>query len=139
MEVRFESRWPGHYWLVDAANGMFKDFQSAVKHTTPLVDVIEDKESYHFYFDMPGLKSEAVDARVEDGRLTIAAERMRPEWPPQETEVHVAERSYGTIRRTFELPNDASQEKIQAAYKDGVLEVTVEKRPEAKSAKIQIN
>ncbi len=138
MEVRLESRWPGNDWLVDAANGLFKEFQGAVRHMTPPVDVIEDKESYHFYFDMPGLKSEALDARVEDGRLTIAAERKRPEWP-KETDVRVAERSYGTIRRTFELPNDASHDKIQAAYKDGVLEVTVEKRPEAKSAKIQIN
>ena len=93
---------------------------------------------YHFYFDMLGLKSESVDARVEEGRLTIAAERKRPEWP-NETKVHTAERSYRTIRRTFELPNDASQEKIQAGYKDGVLEVTVEKKPEAKAAKIQIN
>ena len=138
MEVRLENRWPGNHWLFDAANGLFKEFQGAVRHMMPPVDVIEDKESYHFYFDMPGLKSEAVDARVEDGRLTIAAERMRPEWP-KETDVHVAERGYGTIRRTFELPNDASHEKIQASYKDGVLEVTVEKRPEAKSAKIQIN
>ncbi len=41
--------------------------------------------------------------------------------------------------RAFELPNDASHDKIEASYKDGVLEVTVEKKPEAKSAKIQIN
>jgi HSP20 family protein len=51
----------------------------------------------------------------------------------------MAERGYGTIRRTFELPNDASRDKIQAGYKDGVLEVTVEKKPEAKSTKILIN
>ena len=51
----------------------------------------------------------------------------------------MAECSYGTIRRTFELPNDARQDNIQAGYKDGVLEVTVEKKPEAKSTKILIN
>jgi HSP20 family protein len=43
------------------------------------------------------------------------------------------------IRRTFQLPNDASHDRIHANYKDGVLEVTVEKRPEAKPVKIQIN
>lgn len=43
------------------------------------------------------------------------------------------------MRRAFELPNDASHDKIQASYRDGVLEVTVEKRPESKSAKIQVN
>jgi HSP20 family protein len=138
MEVRYESRWPGYGWLFDGTNGLFKEFPGAVKHMAPPVDVVEDKGTYHFYFDMPGLKSESLDARVEEGRLTIAAERKRPEWP-NETEVHMSERSYGTIRRTFELPNDASHDKIQAAYKDGVLEVTVEKKPEARAAKIQIN
>jgi HSP20 family protein len=87
---------------------------------------------------MPGLKSDSVDARVEEGRLTIAAERKRPDWP-NETEVRMAERGYGTIRRTFELPNDASHDNIPAGYKDGVLEVTVAKKPEAKSTKIVIN
>ena len=110
----------------------------AVKHMVPPVDVTEDKDTYHFYFDMPGLKSDSVDARVEEGRLTIAAERKRPEWP-DETEVRMAECGYGTIRRTFELPNDASHDNIQAGYKDGVLEVTVAKKPEAKSTKIVIN
>jgi HSP20 family protein len=51
----------------------------------------------------------------------------------------MAERGYGTIRRTFELPNDASYDNIQAGYKDGVLEVTVAKKPEAKSTKIVVN
>ena len=138
MEVRFENNLPGTGWWFDAANGLLKEFQGAVRHMTPPADVVEDKEAYHFYFDMPGLKSESLDARVEDGRLTIAAERKRPEWT-KETEVHLAERGYGTIRRTFELPKDAKHENIQAGYKDGVLEVTVEKKPEAKSAKIQIN
>jgi HSP20 family protein len=138
MEVLFETRWPNDAWLLDDTNGLLRDSPGAVKHLVPPVDVLEDKGTYHFYFDMPGLKSDSVDARVEEGRLTIAAERKRPDWP-NETEVRMAERGYGTIRRTFELPNDASHDNIQAGYKDGVLEVTVEKKPEAKSTKILIN
>jgi HSP20 family protein len=138
MEVMFESRWPGYGWLFDGTNGFVRESPGAVKHMVPPVDVTEDKDTYHFYFDMPGLKSESLDARVEEGWLTIAAERKRPEWS-NETEILMAERGYGTIRRTFELPNDASHDKIQAGYKDGVLEVTVEKKPEVKSTKILIN
>jgi len=138
MEVMFESRWPGYGWLFDGTNGFSRESPGAVKHIVPPVDVTEDKDTYHFYFDMPGLKSESLDARVEEGWLTIAAERNRPEWS-NETEILMAERGYGTIRRTFELPNDASHDKIQAGYKDGVLEVTVEKKPEAESTKILIN
>lgn len=104
----------------------------------PAADVIEDKDAYHFYFELPGLKKESLDARVEDGRLLVTAERQRPEWP-QDTEVHIAERSYGAIRRAFELPNDARPQELEATYKDGILEVTVEKRPESKPSKILIN
>jgi HSP20 family protein len=138
MEVMFESRWPYYAWLLDGTNGFLRESPGAVKHLVPPVDVIEDKDTYHFYFDMPGLKGDSLDARVEEGRLTIAAERKRPDWP-NETEVRMAERGYGTIRRTFELPNDASHDNIPAGYKDGVLEVTVAKKPEAKSTKIVIN
>jgi HSP20 family protein len=104
----------------------------------PPVDVIEDKDAYHFFFDMPGLKNESIDARVEDGHLIVGADRTRPEWP-QETKVRVAERGYGNIHRAFELPDDASRDRIAASYRDGVLEVTVEKKPESKSTKIVIN
>jgi HSP20 family protein len=90
----------------------------------PPVDVIEDKDGYRFYFEMPGLTNELIDPCVENGRLVVVAERKRPAWPA-ETEVPVTEREYGTIRRAFELPDDASHDTIKASYKDGVLEVTV--------------
>ncbi len=87
---------------------------------------------------MPGLKNESIDARVEDGQLMVEAERGRPEWS-LETRVRVAERGYGKIYRAFQLPDDASRDGIEASYKDGVLEVTVAKKAESKSAKILIN
>jgi HSP20 family protein len=117
---------------------LFWEFDATNRNMVPAVDVIEDKDAYHFYFEMPGLKNESIDARVEDGQLIVEAERTRPEWP-RETRVHVAERGYGKIHRAFELPNDASRDRIDASYKDGVLEVTVEKKLESKSAKILIN
>ncbi len=142
MEVRLNDPW-GEGLMFDRVNGLFWQFAGAYQDMPPVdirppVDVVEDKDAYHFYFEMPGLKNEALEARVEDGRLMVAAERKRPEWT-KETEVHLAERGYGTIRRAFELPKDASHDKIQAGYKDGVLEVTVEKKPETKPAKILIN
>jgi len=139
MEVRFENGLTGRGWLFDPRTlGLFRQSDATARHMVPPVDVIEDKDAYHFYFEMPGLTNESIDARVEDDQLLVAAERKRPEWL-QETRVRVAERGYGTIRRAFELPNDASHDKIEASYKDGVLEVTVEKKADSKSAKIQIN
>jgi HSP20 family protein len=139
MEFRLENGWNGGGWLLDPRMpGLFMDFNATTTPIVPSVDVIEDKDAYHFYFEMPGLKNDSIDARVENGRLIVAAERKRPEWP-EETEVHVAERRHGTIRRAFELPKDARHDKVDASYKDGVLELTVEKKAESKPAKIQIN
>ena len=139
MEVWFENGWSGRSWVFDPRTaGLFQQSDATPRHMVPSVDVIEDKDAYHFYFEMPGLTNESIDARVEDGHLLVAAERTRPEWP-QETKVRVAERGYGKLHRAFELPKDASHEKIEAAYKDGVLEVTIEKKLESKSAKILIN
>ena len=139
MELRLHNGWAHRDWRFDPrVQDWFWEFDATNRHIVPAVDVIENQDAYHFYFELPGLKKESLDARVEGGRLLVTAERQRPEWP-QETEVHIAERSYGAIRRAFELPKDASGEKIDATYKDGVLELTVEKRPESKPSKILIN
>jgi HSP20 family protein len=124
MELVFENGWYGNQWMGD--------------HMTPRVDVVEDRDAYHFYVEMPGLKDGSIDAHVEDDRLMVASERKRPEWP-QETGVYIAERDYGTIRRTFRLPLKASRDGVRAAYDDGVLELTVEKRLESKPVKVQVN
>jgi HSP20 family protein len=139
MEVRFENGWTGRGWLFDPQwVGMVRNSDATTRHIAPAVDVTEDNDTYHFYFEMPGLKNESIDARVEDGQLMVEAERGRPEWP-QETRVRVAERGYGKIYRAFGFPDDASRDGIEASYKDGVLEVTVAKKAESKSSKILIN
>ncbi|HJU12207.1 MAG TPA: Hsp20/alpha crystallin family protein [Candidatus Binataceae bacterium] len=140
MEIRYESSFPSNGWLFNRMNGFLSDFQPRVGGSgiRPAVDVVEDKDGYHFYFDMPGLKNDSFDLRVEDGNLTVTAERNRLEWS-KEAALHFSERHYGTFRRSFELPKDASHDQIHASYKDGVLEVTVEKRPDARPVKIQIN
>ncbi|HYL59183.1 MAG TPA: Hsp20/alpha crystallin family protein [Candidatus Acidoferrales bacterium] len=110
---------------------------AAARKSAPAADVVEDADGYHFYFEMAGIRSDSVDVRVEDGNLVVEAERKRPEWS-KDAEIHVAERSYGTMRRAFTMPEDASHENIKGAYKDGVLEVTVPKRPESKPFKIKV-
>jgi HSP20 family protein len=144
MELVLANGWNGNQWMFDSLNRFRQAIDEAASghatgdHMVPQADVVEDKDAYHFYVEMPGLKDGSIDVHVEDDRLMVASERKRPEWP-QETGVHLAERNYGTIRRAFRLPLNASRDGIRAAYTDGVLEVTVEKRPESKPVKIQVN
>jgi HSP20 family protein len=67
----------------------------------------------------------------------INAERNEPAWA-KDARVHRAERHYGRIHRAFRLPGDVGHDAIKAAYRDGVLEVTLAKRPEAKAVKIDV-
>src|SRR5207237_758464 len=130
-------------WLYDRMNRINRLFNDAgwtppEAHVAPRADVVEDGEGYHFYFDMPGIKADSVNVQIEDGSLVVETERKRPEWS-KETEIHLAERNYGTIRRAFTMPENASADGIKATYRDGVLEVTVAKKPEAKPTKIKVN
>ncbi len=138
MELFFENGVVGNRWLRNQMSGLMRDAQPGPRRLTPPVDVIEDKDGYRFHFEMAGLKNDSITVRVEDGKLIVEAERKRPEWP-REASVRMAERAWGQLRRVFELPKDASAERVSASYRDGVLEVVVEKRPETKPVKIQIN
>jgi len=124
-------------WLFDRVNGLFNGLASEYERISPPVDVVEDHDGYRFSFDLPGLKSDSLQVNVEDGTLVIDAERNEPAWA-KDARVHRAERHYGRIHRAFRLPADVGHDAIKAAYKDGVLEVTMAKRPEAKAARVEV-
>ena len=107
-------------------------------HALLRADVTEDKDAYHFYLEMPGLKVGSIDVEVEDDMLIVSAERSRPE-QPQGIQVHIAERRFGPIKRAFTLPLNARRDGIHATYTEGVLQLAVEKRSESKPIKVQVN
>src|SRR5277367_3693171 len=78
MEVRMNGFTPNDS-LLRHWNVLWNELEPARK-TGPAADVVEDADSYHFYFEMAGIASESVDVQVEDGSLILQAERKRPEW-----------------------------------------------------------
>jgi HSP20 family protein len=125
-------------WLFDAVDGFFNEVGEGESRVLPTVEIVEDKDGYRFTLDMPGLSADSLDVKIEDNNLTIAGERKAPEWP-KDSHVHRGERRYGTMHRAFRLPEDARHDGIKALYKDGVLEVTVPKTPEAKPVRIAVD
>ena len=123
--------------VLERVNGLFNGLASESERISPPVDVVEDHNSYRFIVDLPGFKSDSLEVKVEDGTLVINAERNEPAWA-KEVRVRRAERQYGRIHRAFRLPGDVGHDAIKAAYKDGVLEVTIAKRPEDKPFKIDV-
>ena len=98
-------------------------------------DIWEDKDALHVAMELPGLTAEHVAIDFEDSVLKIEGERTQPE---RSGEHHLAERQYGKFVRTFRMPNVVDPENVEATFKDGVLHVTLAKRPETKPRKIEI-
>ncbi len=136
MELWVDNGWTGNGPWRGALDGLLRE-SGATDHIVPAADVTEDPNGYHFYFEIPGMTSESIDVRVEDDSLVVEAERKRPEWA-KDTEIHRTVRFYGRVHRSFRLPEDARHEDIRAAYREGVLEVTVGKRPEAKPIRVKV-
>ena len=138
MELRMTDGLNTNGWPFAGWRSVLGELDSTTPRSrAPRADVVENEAGYHFYFEMPGIKADSIDARMEDGALVVEAERKRPEWT-KESSVHVSERTYGKLLRAFELPEDAAHDNIAASYRDGVLEVTVPKRPESKPLKIKV-
>jgi HSP20 family protein len=104
----------------------------------PPVDIYEnDKHEIVLRAELPGLKREDLDIRVENNTLTLRGERKRDTEVKQES-YHRVERVYGAFSRSFSLPTTVNTEQVTAAFVDGVLTITLPMREEAKPRQIQV-
>ena len=109
----------------------------AVADWSPEVDISEDDQGYLLKADLPEMKKDDVRVTVEDGILCVSGER-KTEKEDQKKKFHRIERSFGTFRRSFTLPEDADSTKVTAKFRDGVLKVHLPTTPVAKSKATQV-
>lgn len=103
----------------------------------PAIDIKESDEAITVDAEMPGLKQEEIQVKVEEGVLTISAERKQ-EKDEKTKSVHRLERYYGRMERKLALPASVEDGKVEAAYKDGVLHVTLPKKASAKPKAVTV-
>jgi HSP20 family protein len=103
----------------------------------PALDVAEDKDNFTIKVDLPGIRKDDVHLSFEDGILSIEGER-KEENEQKDKNYHRVERTYGRFIRSFNLGTGVDASKIQANYKDGVLQVVVPKLERAKPKAIDI-
>jgi len=95
-------------------------------------DVYEKDGKLFYETELPGVKKEDVEIKVEDGRLTISGEAKRDERIERENYFRIG-RHYGKFQRVFPLPEQADDaKKIKASFEDGILRVTVPLRESLK-------
>ena len=103
----------------------------------PAVDIFETAENIVMKAELPGVSRENIDIQVRDNTLTLKGERKFEREVKDENYLRI-ERSYGAFQRAFSLPTVIQQDKIEAVFKDGVLEVMLPKAEEAKPKQVKV-
>lgn len=114
------------------------DESTSVNCWTPATDIYESKDEYVLDVELPGIAKDDVTIEFENGVLAINGER-KEENEVKEENVHRVERCYGSFSRSFRLPKNVNDKKINARMKDGILEVKIPKAEEVKAKSIPIN
>ena len=126
----------------DALDRLFQDFCAAPAAAetallAPPLDVAEDEASISISTELPGLEKKDIEVSVKDGVLSIRGEK-RMEEERREAKHHRIERRYGAFYRALSLPDSVDPDRVEAAFRNGVLRLTLPKRPESKPRSVSI-
>jgi len=102
------------------------------------VDVAEKNGAYLVSAELAGVKKEDIHVSVDGAQVTLEAEVKREREAAKDERVLHSERVYGKVTRNFSLPQEIDEGKVEAKFRDGVLEVTLPKRAAAQRKPISI-
>ncbi|HVH85830.1 MAG TPA: Hsp20/alpha crystallin family protein [Terriglobales bacterium] len=111
------------------------DFQ--LSSFTPATDIYEDDQHLTLTLEVPGVSEKDINITLEGHTLTVSGER-KPNKEQKRDKFHRAERFYGTFSRSFTLPNTVDPNSIHANYDNGIFQLQMAKRAEAKPKQIKM-
>jgi HSP20 family protein len=103
----------------------------------PLVDIAETDKAFEIKVEIPDVTKEDVKVTVDNRVLTIWGERKQ-EKEEEGKKFHRVERSYGVFTRSFTLPDNVDESKVTATFKNGILNLQIQKAKVAKQKAIQV-
>jgi HSP20 family protein len=104
----------------------------------PPADIQEDENHIYFAFELPGINEKDVNITLQNNVLTVEGQR-KPEKKSEKGNWIQQECYYGTFTRSFTLPATVDPDSVEATFNNGLLEVRIEKKAEAKPKQIQIS
>jgi HSP20 family protein len=104
----------------------------------PPVDIYEDEHNITLKLEAPGIDEKDIDVRIDNNTLTVHGER-KIEKEEKEENFHRVERQYGSFTRSFTLPSSVDASQVRADYGQGVLNIKLAKKTEAKPKQIKVN
>jgi len=118
-------------------NGLHEGNGRTTQSWIPTADVWETESEVVYAFDLPGIPEDKISVELDEGALTITAERER-EQSVEDGRFYRFERRFGSFTRTIGVPQGVTENDVKAEYRNGVLEVHVGKPEQPKPRKIQI-
>ena len=116
----------------------FRALTSQSEHTfAPKIDVSETEKELVVTAEVPGVDPNQIDVTLADGVLTLRGEKRDEKTEEKEGYYH-AERSFGSFQRSIQLPTTANLDRVNAEYKNGLLEIRIEKLQGAGPKKVTI-
>jgi HSP20 family protein len=140
------TRWsPRTRSLVDFTNtidSIFNKFfegeeESSFYRFDPAMDVEETGKEFKLTAELPGMDKKDVNISIKDDVLTISGEK-KEEKKKEESDYYRSERVFGKFQRSFRLPEIVEEDKIEAEFKNGILNVTIPKSKETVTKEKQI-
>ena len=101
------------------------------------VDVAEKNGAYVVKAELPGVKKDDIHVSIDGAQVTLEAEVKQEKTSDDERVLHT-ERTYGKVTRSFTLPQEIDEAKVEAKFRDGVLELTLPKKAAAQRKQITI-
>ncbi len=102
------------------------------------MDLKEDDKAYTVHADIPGAKKDDIHVSIEGNRVSISAETRSEKEEKEGEKILRSERYVGSVSRSFTLAQDVDEEKAQARYADGVLELTLPKKAASTARKLAV-
>jgi HSP20 family protein len=107
--------------------------------SAPAIDFAEDENAYHLTAELPGLSEKDINLSLSDDMLTISGEkREERQESEKDKNYHYSERRFGSFRRIVQLPQHIDRDKIEASFRNGVLNVTLPKSQDARQRQRKI-
>ena len=125
--------------LFDGFFRPLQGFTDGAASFSPAVDLVEKDDRYVVTAELPGVNRDDINVTVEDGVLTINAERRTEAEEKEDGRVIRQERRYGKFVRSMRLGNHVDEGKVNAKYKDGVLELVLPKSEAVQPKRIAVS
>ena len=103
------------------------------------VDVSESGDAYSVKAEIPGVSKEDIHVSLEGGVVTLSAEVKQEDKQTTDEKLLRSERYYGSVSRSFQLPNEVDPGAAKAKYENGILTLTLPKKTQATSKRLTID